>query len=528
MKRNLSTLLIESRQRRPDATACSLGELALSFEQLHDRAGRVAQLLRTAGAEPGRPILIWSSKRLEYVVAIHGILYSGCCYVPLDGSCTQARATAIARQTGPRIIIGQYGLVKTLCLAEPAPGEAGDDDFVICVLDDSTQFPARAALLPWSILNGIEASAGPVDSRLAYVLFTSGSSGTPKGVVHTHESALAFVDWSVRAVGLTDSDIVSQYSNYSFDLSIFDLFSSLSAGARMIVVPERMFGMPGSIARLIGREKVTIWYSVPSALFQYGEAGINRLADTPLRCIILAGEQVEKAPLRQLFDLVGSRCRILNWYGPTETNVCTHHEVTSADFEAPVPVPIGRACPYAEITVARDADHASAEAGELWVAGPSVMQGYWDASELTPKAVNRSAAAGSFYKTGDLAELYRGEYVLRGRLDRQLKVRGYRVQPEEIEATVNQVDGVRESAVVRCRLNGRDGLAALFSGTGDLEELTVQISDRCNAILPFYMVPDICLPVASMFKNARGKTDYSRVSQWVESVLRFSDAAEPE
>jgi acyl-CoA synthetase (AMP-forming)/AMP-acid ligase II len=106
-------------------------------------------------------------------------------------------------------------------------------------------------------------------------------------------------------------------------------------------------------------------------------------------------------------------------------------------------------------------------------------------------------------------------------------VRGYRVQPEEIEATVNQVDGVRESAVVRYRLNGRDGLAALFSGTGDLEELALRICDRCSANLPFYMVPDLCLPVASMFKNARGKTDYSRVLQWVESALPPSDAAEP-
>ena len=526
MKRSLSSLLVEARQCRPDAVACSLGDRALSFAQLHDQASRLAQALRTAGAEPGQPILIWSPKRLEYVVAIHGILYSGGCYVPLDGSCTEARATAIARQTEARIIIGRYGLVKTLCLAEQPPGETGDDDFVICILDRGAQVPARARLLPWSILDEIEASSGPADSSLAYVLFTSGSTGTPKGVVHTHESALAFVDWSVAEVGLTDTDIVSQYSNYSFDLSIFDLFSSLSAGARMIVVPERMFGMPGSIARLIGREKVTIWYSVPSALFQYGEAGISRLAGSPLRCIILAGEQVEKAPLRRLFDLVGPGCRILNWYGPTETNVCTHHEVVSADFAAPVPIPIGRACPFAEIEVVRDSDPATTRAGELRVAGASVMQGYWRAPELTTKAFDRSAGAGSFYKTGDLAELYRGEYVLRGRLDRQLKVRGYRVQPEEIEATVNQVDGVQESAVVRCRLDGRDGLAALFSGSSDPEALTLQIFERCNANLPFYMVPDLCLPVASMFKNARGKTDYPRVSQWVESVLRSRDSAE--
>lgn len=514
----LSNLLLTASQKNPEKSAFSFEDQHFSFAALHTLASRVAGFLRSTGLRPDDRVVIWSRKRLEYVTAIYGSLYAGGCYVPVDQACPAYRAGFIVRSVEPHAIIGEHSLIKTI-VSFHEPSSANDGNVLLVILKPGSELQRLEAqiVLEWSDLNGVDPPPGPIDAegdRLAYILFTSGSTGEPKGVVHTHKSALEFILWSAKATGLRADDVLSQYSCLSFDLSIFDLFSGVSAEARTVIVPEWMYGRIGSLARLIAKEGITVWYSVPSAFLQSGQAGLERLASTSLRCIVFAGEQIPKAPLGRLMAALPPACQVMNWYGPTETNVCLHHSISEAALATNDPIPIGAPCPHARTILAdRCAPGDEDAVGELLVNSATNMIGYWKLDALTRKAFSKSSDGTPYYKTGDIVGVSDGRYTLKGRTDRQLKIRGYRVQPDEVEAVIEQVPGVLEAAVVGLYLDGGEDLASLIASDTGRADTIADVRAHCAARLPKYMVPSICLRVDSIPKGDRGKTDYDAVRQ---------------
>ena len=225
-------------------------------------------------------------------------------------------------------------------------------------------------------------------------------------------------------------------------------------------------------------------------------------------------------PLRVLWQNLPRSCGVANWYGPTETNVCTFHDLTAADVGGGGPIPIGRPCPYAStLLVAEDgAVMPDGAAGELLVAGDSLMSGYWKLPEATSRMFSTGPDGRTYYATGDLVSRddARG-FTFRGRVDRMLKVRGHRVQPEEVEHVLEQRAEIDEAAVVKHRRGEVEVLAAVVSVASGLALEHDAVMGHCRRFLPPYMVPDAILPVGELPRGSRGKADYRAVLELVES-----------
>jgi amino acid adenylation domain-containing protein len=392
---------------------------------------------------------------------------------------------------------------------------AGDARPRVAICDERTAARVCDALAPVQLLvlrpgdSQAGAAAGPpvavTAADRAYILYTSGSTGTPKGVCHSHASAMAFVRWAAAQAKLGSSDVVSQHASPSFDLSIFDFFCAAAAGAKLVPVPEWLLGRVGKLLRWIRDEGITVWYSVPSALLRDPDApGFEALSESALRHVILAGERIPAAGLKRLAVHLRPDCVVSNWYGPTETNVCTFFDLCRQDIESSRPVPIGRACPYAEVRLGRGgSDGAPAE---LLVRSDSTMVGYWNDPELTARAFVEDEAGRRFYRTGDWVSQEGDDLVLHGRRDRMLKVRGYRIQPEEIEECLMQHPDVREAAAVAAG-DAQISVAVTASGGVSADGLR----RHCAARLPGYMLPVSIVAVEALPRTARGKVDYRRL-----------------
>ena len=535
MTSTLARLLLQAADAHPDRPAVWSSAGELTYADLYDRSIRLARALVEHGIEPGDRVAIALAKDVALPVAIFGTLLAGGAYVPIDYLTPPARAHAIAADAEPVAVVSGPRTMRAMLLGDtdpahdgPAGDGPGDNSAALHWLGrgwfDPDRSPERRPVSEsLSQLRQLDRWRSPVEvpaSALAYILYTSGSTGRPKGVAHTNASAVAFVRWAADAVGLTENDVVSQHASPSFDLSVFDFFGAAMAAARLALVPASTFGRVASLCRFIVATGVTVWYSVPSALLRASATdSLALLQGSALRHVIFAGEEIPVGPLRVLRRNLPPSCQVANWYGPTETNVCTFHDVTALDIDGGDPVPIGRPCPYASTSLRADDGLVMSDgtAGELLVAGDSLMTGYWKLPDATARVFSAGPDGRVYYATGDLVSQDGRGFTFRGRVDRLLKVRGHRVQPEEVEHVLEQRAEIDEAAVVKHRRGDVDVLAAVvrLAGGGALEHDAV--IGHCCRFLPPYMVPDVILPVDELPRGSRGKADYRAVLELVES-----------
>jgi amino acid adenylation domain-containing protein len=526
----LSHLLLQAADAHPDRPAIWSSTGELTYSDLCDRSLRLARALVEYGIEPGDRVVIALAKDLALPVAIFGTLLAGGVYVPIDYLTPPARAHTIAADAEPVAVVSGLRTMRAIVVGEAYPAQdAGSDNSPALHwlgpgwFDPERSPERRPVSESLRRVHQLDPLRSPVEvptSALAYILYTSGSTGRPKGVAHTNASALAFVRWAVDAVALEESDVLSQHASPSFDLSVFDFFAAAMASARLALVPDSTFGRIASLCRFIVATGVTVWYSVPSALLRASAAeSLALLQGSDLRQVIFAGEEIPVGPLRALWQNLPPACRVANWYGPTETNVCTSHDVTALDLDGTDAIPIGWPCPYATTSIEPDgAVMSNVMAGELLVASETLMSGYWKLPAATSRVLSTAPDGRVYYATGDLVSRddARG-LTFRGRVDRLLKVRGHRVQPEEVEHVLEQRAEIEEAAVVKHRRGDVDVLAAVvrLAGGGALKHDAV--TRHCCTFLPAYMVPDVILPVDELPRGPRGKADYHAVLELVES-----------
>ncbi|RFU39960.1 amino acid adenylation domain-containing protein [Actinomadura logoneensis] len=514
-------------EKRPDAPAVEFQGRSTTYAELDARSSALAATLLRGGVAPGDRVALWAAKSAEAVVAIHGILKAGAAYVPIDPSAPFKRAAHIIERCGVSYVIAQddrVGWLRDHCSCpivsigtrEPEPDDAQGP---------TAEEPQKAGgpVIAWR--DAVAASVGDdvrlpdVDpNSLAYILHTSGSKGTPKGVALSHRNALAFVDWAVEEFGLCPEDRVSGHAPLHFDLSILDLFATCAAGGCVVPVPESQVGLGGALNRFVTDRRITVWYSVPGALTRMVAAkNSGLLTGSPLRAVLFAGEPFPIAHLRQLHALVPGAA-LYNLYGPTETNVCLFHPVRPQDVapEARRPVPIGRPCPYAATFLlgsdGRVLDPEPGRTGELCVAGDSVMLGYWRDDGLTASRtvpIPRDGAGPLLaYRTGDLVMLDDDlNHVFLGREDDMVKIRGHRVEIGEIESVLSAADNVREVACVAVGDGPDERHVEAFVVPAEQPLDLAPVRRHCLAELPRYMVPERFHVVAALPRTGTGKID---------------------
>ena len=320
-----------------------------------------------------------------------------------------------------------------------------------------------------------------VEHDLAYIMYTSGSTGVPKGLMHTHASGGSYARLSARMYGVEADDRLGNHSPLHFDMSTFEYLTGPLRGATTVIVPEEVTMFPRSLAQLIEQERLTFWYSVPLALIQLLESGaVDEHDMSSLRWVLFGGEPFAPKHLARLAER-WPQARFSNSYGPAEVNQCTAYHLPAGPIDPAEPIPIGPVWPGAEglIVDADDQEVAPGEAGELMIRAPTMMRGYWARPDLNRRAFLRRPLFADFdkvfYRTGDLVrDRGDGNLVFLGRKDRLVKVRGYRVELDEVEAVLGALPEVAEAAAVALRdTDGTVSIAAavLTSDGADADRL---------------------------------------------------------
>ena len=506
----------EGAARHPARSAVSWRDIVLSYAELDEASTRLAHLLANAGIGPGTRVGLYLPKSYKAVIAIIATLKAGAAYVPVDPHAPASRAAYILRDCAVRVVVTTPELAAQL-----APELATLDALeTICLTERSNTltYPDRIRVRQWNELTAFPVT--PLECRTietdpAYLLYTSGSTGRPKGVVLTHRNALTFVDWAVAAFHLEPDDRLSSHAPLHSDLSIFDVFGALRAGACVALVPEDISPFPGPLAEWIHGERITVWYSVPSALIRLSVHGrLERWSFDTLRAVLFAGEVFALKHLRQLMDQL-PHAELYNLYGPTETNVCTYHRVPRPLADEVTSLSIGRACENTEVFAldASGAPIAMGDEGELFVRGPTVMAGYWGDQAKTEMALRRNPLQPSYpelaYRTGDIVRLEDdGTYTFLGRRDHMVKSRGYRIELGEVEHVLHAHDAVREAVVVATpddEIGAR--LSAVVAAHDDSAVSARALQAFCASRLPRHMVPETIVFRDDLPLTSTGKAD---------------------
>lgn len=476
--------LFRHAQHAPESTALLCGDRRWSYRRLADRAGLMAAALRRAGLN-NRAVLLNLQKGPDAVAAMYACWLSGNHYVPIDFSQPAARIERIIAAASPALIV---------------------DETWLNALDDCADLDSAWPETP---------AASP--SPLAAILFTSGSTGTPKGVQITHDMLAFFIDWAVGDTQLTARDVLANHASFAFDLSTFDLFAAVCAGAATWIVSEAEQKDCQALVRGLQTHGVTLWYSVPSILAMLEKSALLAppVVNT-LRQVTFAGEPYPAAALRRLVAQLPTHCRISNWYGPTETNVCTAYALDRTQLETLEHVPIGQPLPGLTAQLVDEQgrlqpiDGTPGQRGELLIGGPCVTPGYSNViasrqAEWHPRQC---------HATGDWVETTTEGLVYRGRLDDMVKINGYRVELGEIESILHHHPAVSQAALYVELGELRQKLIAVISlYPGAPRPSLLELKQFLQPRLPAYMIPSQLVVADSLPTNANGKVDRGRLSE---------------
>lgn len=502
---------------RPGAVAVVAGDEALTYGELESLSDRLAWMLLDRGCLPGDRVAFLLPKSPSAIVAMLGILKAGAVYVPMDTASPPARLALIAGAAAPSWLLTTAAGDPTVeqLLTAVGPGST----MQVGWLDHRSDHQgSRVGAFDLAEIRSCPDGPPPplrAPDGTAHILFTSGSTGHPKGVVITHAMVLAFLRWAVPHFGIDETDRNSGHSPLHFDLSTFDVFGTLRAGAQLHLVPAELRLSGTGLTDWIRSSALTQWFSVPSVLGYVHRLDGLRRGDLPaLRRVMWCGEVLPTPSLIYWMERL-PHVTFTNLYGPTEATIASsHHTVGMVPSSITEPIPIGRACDGEELLVL-DAERRpvpDGTVGDLHIAGSGLSPGYWRAPELTASAFGTlpGSPGQRIYRTGDLASRSAdGLHWFHGRSDSQIKSRGYRIELGEVETALHAVEGLRDCAVVAVRSDSFEGWSicgayVLHDGT----ELTpATIRRALGRAIPGYMVPTRWLALPALPLNDNGKVD---------------------
>ena len=474
---------------------------SLTYSEYRARSRRVAAGLLASGSA-GRPVVVYLPKSVRMLCCFMGAMYAGSPYAPVDSHIPMARLEKILESLRPGLLVTS---------AELAPNLEG------CALNGASVVLAEELEAnPPDEARVDAATARVVDSDPIYIMYTSGSTGAPKGVTIPHRGIIDYARWVVETFGFDETTVMANQAPFYFDNSTFDIYGCLQCGGRLILIPDALMLFPVRLPEFLAEKEVTSIFWVPTVMINVANSGALEGVSLPrLRNVAFCGEVMPNKQLN-IWRRALPDCTYANLYGPTEiTDVCCYYKV-DRPFGDTDPLPIGRACENMRVLVLTEDGRASApgEQGELCVVGTGVALGYWNAPELTEKAfVPNPLAAGCperMYRTGDLA-CWDADGLLQfcGRKDNQIKLKGNRIELGEIENAAMNVEGVENAAAV---FDGDAEQIVLFVETrGTLPQRRFNL--ELKKYIPQYMLPGRLVPMEKLPHTANDKIDRVRLRQ---------------
>ena len=480
-------------EHTPDAVAAVFHEQKLTYRELNQRANQVARHLLRLGLRTEELVAICMERSLDLIIALLGIMKTGCAYVPLDPSYPKERLHFMLKDAQLRIALTQERLAKELF----------PDDITLLNLD--TEWPAIA------IEETTDLACRSTEDNLAYVIYTSGSTGRPKGVLNTHRGICNRLIWMQEQYQLNQTDCVLQKTSLSFDVSVWEFFCPLISGARLIIARPQGEKDSSYLTSVINEHAVTTVHFVPSMLQEFLEHG--RPEECPsLRRVICSGETLPAELVRRFHQI--SRAELHNLYGPTEAAIdVTHwHCPTEGEFHV---TPIGKPIANTQIFVLDGNGQVTPIGipGELHIAGAGLARGYWDRPDLTAEKFVPNPFARQpgerMYRTGDLARyLPNGQLEFLDRLDNQVKIRGFRIELAEVENALHERREIKSAVVnVRERPDGNRQLVAYLVRESGRTISSQALRNSLRRTLPEYMIPSLFVTIDELPLMPNGKID---------------------
>ncbi|HEY6119804.1 MAG TPA: amino acid adenylation domain-containing protein [Pyrinomonadaceae bacterium] len=471
---------------------------------LNKLANRIARLLLQRKVAAGDVVCLSGEKSLYTFAFMIACLKIGVIYCVLDPNSPVERLRKVFSTCEPRLVVGEpeflnrfAELIAGMEIIETAPG---------CLEE-------MAGALDGENLDVTRFITG---TNPAYIMFTSGSTGIPKGAVMTHANVMNLIDWSRETFDICPEDILTNVNPLYFDNSVFDFYTSLLNGARLVPFTNDEVRDARLLVEKVDAAQCNVWFSVPSLLIflQTMKAADGKRLKTITR-FIFGGEGYPKAKLKTLFDLYSPHSALFNVYGPTEcTCICSSYRLSSDDFHNLNGLPpLGQIAENFSFLLVDEADHEvpSGEIGELCLLGPNVGKGYYNDPERTRVSFVQNPRHASFhdlmYRTGDLARLEPadGKLYIHGRKDNQIKHMGYRIELEEIEAALNCLSYISEAAVLHTRNHELSRIVAVVCTSLDYDDQRIKRDLR--PIIPDYMIPSVFHREHMLPKNPNGKVD---------------------
>lgn len=484
--------------RFPEKTAIIDKEKSYTFAELREKARALAQAIPTA--LKNRPIAVHLDKGVDSIVAFAAVLYSGNFYVPLDSASPPERLKKVLTNLSPAVIIAAKGHRKFL--ASCCAGEQ------ILLVDALPEFPPPGVTQKFFL----EGRAGAIiDTDPIYCMYTSGSTGDPKGVLIPHRAVRDYIEWVEHCYRVNEAEVIASQSPFHFDNSVLDIYVMMKTGATLHILPEEHFSFPSLVIDYLERNEVSLIFWVPSALIRIANLGLlEGRALSALKKVLFCGEVMPCKFLNYWVKMLPNT-EFSNLYGPTEiTDVCTYFIVDRL-FEDDDVLPLGFACANTEILVLNSQDQLveENEIGELCVRGSSLALGYWNDAEKTRLSFPQNPLNRNYperiYRTGDLAKYNeRGELMFCGRKDSQIKLSGFRIELGEIENAVTALPDIRNSLVL---FNEPEAQITLFYASNRDDFGPEQIRQMLRLSLPKYMVPSKFYRLTELPLTSNGKID---------------------
>jgi len=478
---------LHASEKFPNRIAIKTPNQEITYKDLNTLICKATNALYRMGIKKNDRVLIWTKKSIECIALLHAISEIGAVYVPIDIQVPFNSVLDVYNNCQAKLMIVED--LKNLSYSHSNP----------YLIEDLTNLLKKTQDTTMRYIHSNE-------NDLAYILFTSGSTGEPKGVCLSHKNALAFINWSNQLIQPTPKDCFASHASFSFGISVLDLYLPSLNGSALLLIPETLLLIANKMWEFVEKNQVSIWYSVPSALVYLANSPkLCKSLSKQLKIVLYAGEPMD-IQTALLLKTNLQKTRLINFYGNTETNVCSYFEITSESLNAYQIIPIGQPASYAKLTIEPFLNSDNFNEGELLVEGPSVMLGYWG-SEFKKNNI---------YHTKDhVKSTPDGNFHFLGRMDNVIKFKGYRISPIEIESILSKLNSIEHALVFKESHNNNEKLIAcitLKKNFNDSNTNLKELRDYLSEHLPSYKNINAFYIFDEMPKNQNGKI--SRTLAW--------------